>query len=181
MSNRGSNSLSSLNTVIFKNAATASIPRKFLSLFPGLGYAAGYKVAQRVYKFGGQPYFRDLIDGNAGGFFRESFGKKWGGMLMHATAGRYVLVISETRAYTDVVLRQPVWGNREGLGVVFTWHGKTIACAVRHCVAGDSQGGLVIRAAVWGSRRGSYLAVPSQSHRHSKYSPRTMGATDITV
>lgn len=88
MSNRGSNSLSSLNTVIFKNAASASIHRKFLSLFPGLGYAAGYKVAQRVYKFGGQPYFRDMIDGNAGGWFRESFGKKWGGMLMHATAGR---------------------------------------------------------------------------------------------
>ena len=91
MSNRGSNSLSSLNTVIFKNAASASIHRKFLSLFPGLGYAAGYKVAQRVYKFGGQPYFRDMIDGTAGGWFRESFGKKWGGMLMHATAGRCVL------------------------------------------------------------------------------------------
>ena len=91
MSNRGANTLSSLNTVIFKNAASAPIHRKFLSLFPGLGYAAGYKVAQRVYKFGGQPYFRDMIDGNAGGFFRETFGKKWGGMLMHASAGRWVL------------------------------------------------------------------------------------------
>ena len=88
MSNRGSASLSGLNAVIFKNAASAPIYRKFLSLFPGLGYAAGYKVAQRVYKFGGQPYFRDLIDSNFGGAFTSAFGKKTGGMLMHATAGR---------------------------------------------------------------------------------------------
>lgn len=28
--------------------------RKYLSLFPGLGFGAGYKILQRVYKFGGQ-------------------------------------------------------------------------------------------------------------------------------
>jgi hypothetical protein len=56
-------------------------------LKPGLGYAAGYKIAQRVYKFGGQPYFRDIIDNNSGSWFRDTFGKKTGGMLMHATAG----------------------------------------------------------------------------------------------
>lgn len=88
MSNRGHASASSLNSIIFKQAAQAPIHQKFLSLFPGLGYAAGYKVAQRVYKFGGQPYFRDLIDKNGGDWFRSTFGKKTGGMLMHATAGR---------------------------------------------------------------------------------------------
>jgi hypothetical protein len=31
--------------VIFKEYATAPIGRKFTSLFPGLGYAAGYKVS----------------------------------------------------------------------------------------------------------------------------------------
>lgn len=87
MTNRGQVSLGNLNTILFKKAADASVARKFLSLFPGLGYAAGYKVAQRVYKFGGQPYFRDGIDKNAGEWFRETFGKKTGGMLMHATAG----------------------------------------------------------------------------------------------
>lgn len=87
MSNRGSVSLGNLNQVIFKQAANAGIGGKFLSLFPGLGYAAGYKVAQRVYKFGGQPYFRDLIDKNAGSWFRTTFGSKTGNMLMHATAG----------------------------------------------------------------------------------------------
>jgi hypothetical protein len=33
-----------LNTVIFKDKATAPAGKKFFSLFPGLGYAAGYKV-----------------------------------------------------------------------------------------------------------------------------------------
>jgi hypothetical protein len=33
-----------LNQVIFKDKAAAPAGRKFFSLFPGLGYAAGYKV-----------------------------------------------------------------------------------------------------------------------------------------
>jgi len=33
-----------LNAVIFKDKAAAPIGKKFFSLFPGLGYAAGYKV-----------------------------------------------------------------------------------------------------------------------------------------
>lgn len=87
MSNRGSVTAGNLNTILFKQAAQASLPQKFISLFPGLGYAAGYKVAQRVYKFGGQPYFRDIIDKNTGDAFRSTFGKKTGGLMMHATAG----------------------------------------------------------------------------------------------
>lgn len=40
--------------VIFKEAAHAATMKKYLSLFPGLGFGAGYKILQRVYKFGGQ-------------------------------------------------------------------------------------------------------------------------------
>ncbi|WVN85652.1 uncharacterized protein L203_100801 [Cryptococcus depauperatus CBS 7841] len=87
MTNKAALSKTSLNSILFKSAASAPIHTKFLSLFPGLGYAAGYKVAQRVYKFGGQPWFRDLLDKNAGGWFKGTFGAKWGGMLMHASAG----------------------------------------------------------------------------------------------
>jgi hypothetical protein len=43
-------SLATLNTVVFRKYAEASIGGKFLSLFPGLGYAAGYKILQRIYK-----------------------------------------------------------------------------------------------------------------------------------
>jgi hypothetical protein len=38
-------SAAQLNQVIFKDKATAPVGRKFFSLFPGLGYAAGYKVS----------------------------------------------------------------------------------------------------------------------------------------
>lgn len=34
-----------LNSVIFRETANAPLSRKFVSLFPGLGYAAGYKVS----------------------------------------------------------------------------------------------------------------------------------------
>lgn len=88
MSNRGQVSGANLSTILFKAHAASPIHTKFLSLFPGLGYAAGYKVAQRVYKFGGQPYFRDMIDKQGGGWWRGTFGAKWGGMMMHAAAGR---------------------------------------------------------------------------------------------
>lgn len=37
--------------VVFKESANASVGKKFVSLFPGLGYAAGYKILQRVYKY----------------------------------------------------------------------------------------------------------------------------------
>ncbi len=38
-------SASQLNSVIFKDKASVSVGKKFFSLFPGLGYAAGYKVS----------------------------------------------------------------------------------------------------------------------------------------
>lgn len=48
--------------VIFREAYTEpSILRKYTSLFPGLSFAAGYKILQRIYKFGGQPYVREIM------------------------------------------------------------------------------------------------------------------------
>jgi hypothetical protein len=90
MSNKSKVSLSTLSPIIFRDAATAPLSRKFLSLFPGLGYAAGYKVAQRIYKFGGQPYFNDVLTRNYKTNFTNAFGERKGKMMMQATAGRFV-------------------------------------------------------------------------------------------
>jgi hypothetical protein len=79
-----------LNQVIFKDKASATVGRKFVSLFPGLGYAAGYKVLQRIYKYGGQPVARDFLGKHYGADFENAFGKKTGKAIMHSTAGRYV-------------------------------------------------------------------------------------------
>lgn len=87
MSNKGKVTMSTLNPILFRDFATASIGKKFFSLFPGLGYAAGYKVAQRVYKFGGQPYFNDLINLHFRDQFTSAFGERKGKLMMQAAAG----------------------------------------------------------------------------------------------
>ncbi|BGP44110.1 high copy suppressor of abf2 [Rhodotorula kratochvilovae] len=73
--------------VVFREHANARAGQKFLSLFPGLGYAAGYKILQRVYKFGGQPYFNDFLSKNFKSQFNNAFGEKNGKAMMAATAG----------------------------------------------------------------------------------------------
>ncbi|KAI9670138.1 MAG: hypothetical protein M1817_004475 [Caeruleum heppii] len=90
MSNQGKVSASKLSAVIFRDYSTASVPRKFFSLFPGLGYAAGYKVLQRIYKYGGQPFVRDWLAIHYGGDFDRAFGKGTGKAIMHATAGSLI-------------------------------------------------------------------------------------------
>ncbi|KAL1985546.1 hypothetical protein VTN96DRAFT_7766 [Rasamsonia emersonii] len=91
MSNQGRiTSASALNQVIFKDYASAPIVRKFTSLFPGLGYAAGYKVLQRIYKYGGQPFVRDYLAKHHGADFDNAFGKGTGKAIMHATAGSLI-------------------------------------------------------------------------------------------
>lgn len=77
-----------MNKVIFKEHAGAPLGRKFVSLFPGLGYAAGYKVLQRIYKYGGQPVARDFLSERYGKDFESAFGKKTGKAILHSTAGR---------------------------------------------------------------------------------------------
>lgn len=79
-----------LNDVIFKKKAGAPIGQKFVSLFPGLGYAAGYKILQRVYKYGGQPIARDYLTKHYGSDFEAVFGKKTGKAIMHSTAGSLI-------------------------------------------------------------------------------------------
>ncbi|KAL5529829.1 YHM1 [Sanghuangporus sanghuang] len=76
-----------LTKVIFREQATAPLGKRLLSLFPGLGYAAGYKVSQRIYKFGGQPWFNDLISSHFKTNFTNTFGERKGKMMMQATAG----------------------------------------------------------------------------------------------
>ncbi|KAI6378069.1 Mitochondrial GTP/GDP carrier protein 1 [Pyricularia grisea] len=79
-----------LNSVIFKEKATAPVSKKFFSLFPGLGYAAGYKVLQRIYKYGGQPIARDALTTSFGKDFENAFGKKTGKAILHSTAGSLI-------------------------------------------------------------------------------------------
>lgn len=91
MSNQGKvTSASQLNEVIFRKNAHDPAVRRFFSLFPGLGYAAAYKVLQRIYKYGGQPFVRDYLAQHHGDSFDRAFGKGNGKAIMHATAGSLI-------------------------------------------------------------------------------------------
>ncbi|KAJ5136949.1 mitochondrial carrier protein [Penicillium atrosanguineum] len=90
-------SATTFKQVVFKDYANATVGRKFTSLFPGLGYAAGYKpadtllkVLQRIYKYGGQPFARDYLALHYGTDFDQAFGKGTGKAIMHATAGSLI-------------------------------------------------------------------------------------------
>lgn len=83
-------STTQLNTVIFRAHAHEPITKRFFTLFPGLGYAAAYKILQRVYKYGGQPFVRDYLATHHGGSFERAFGKGNGKAIMHATAGSLI-------------------------------------------------------------------------------------------
>lgn len=87
MSNKSKVSMTTFSPIIFRDYANAPLGRKFLSLFPGLGYAAGYKISQRIYKFGGQPWFNDVISRNYKDDFTRLFGERKGKMMIQATAG----------------------------------------------------------------------------------------------
>ncbi|KAG9742600.1 hypothetical protein KCU73_g8625, partial [Aureobasidium melanogenum] len=91
MSNQGKISgMTQFNAVIFKDKAAAPFGTRFFSLFPGLGYAAAYKIMQRVYKYGGQPFMRDYLAKNHCDLFDSTFGKRNGKAIMHATAGSLI-------------------------------------------------------------------------------------------
>lgn len=83
-------SASQLNSVIFKQHASEPAVRRFFTLFPGLGYAAAYKILQRIYKYGGQPFARDYLSNNHSAFFDQTFGKGNSKAMMHATAGSMI-------------------------------------------------------------------------------------------
>lgn len=82
--------MAGLNKVIFRDAYEKPVFARYRSLFPGLGFAAGYKVSQRIYKFGGQPVVKDYMTKNHASFFEHTFGERNAKTMMHATAGSLI-------------------------------------------------------------------------------------------
>ena len=83
-----SSSMAEANLVIFKGAQ-GGVLSKYLALFPGLGFAAGYKISQRVYKFGGQPIIAEYLDKHHNAFFQNTFGAH-SNTMKEATAGSLI-------------------------------------------------------------------------------------------
>lgn len=83
-------SSSELNRVIFRDHFAEPLNKRLLTLFPGLGYAAVYKVLQRVYKYGGQPFANEFLNRHYKADFDNAFGEKTGKALRSAAAGSLI-------------------------------------------------------------------------------------------
>ena len=83
----GGQTLSNLNKAIFQKHAGSGSLKKYSSLFPGIGFGAAYKVLQRVYKFGGQPFVNAFMVDNFTPQFSAVFGDKQAKTFIYATAG----------------------------------------------------------------------------------------------
>ena len=91
MSNHGKvGSMTQLNSIIFREHASKALPQRVFTLFPGLGYAAVYKILQRVYKYGGQPFANEFLTKNFRDSYESFFGPKTGKALLSATAGSLI-------------------------------------------------------------------------------------------
>mmetsp|Transcript_38763 Transcript_38763/g.78163 ORF Transcript_38763/g.78163 Transcript_38763/m.78163 type:complete len:319 (+) Transcript_38763:62-1018(+) len=107
-------SFANLNATVFQKSSHEGVFAKWQSLFPGLGYGAGYKIMQRVYKFGGQPYVKEGIDTRFGDSFRGLFGKDTGKTMMSATAGS-IMGVGEIALLPLDVLKIKAQTNPESL------------------------------------------------------------------
>jgi len=102
------------NEVIFKEAATKGGLDKFKSMFPGFGFAAGYKILQRIYKFGGQPFVKEYINKKYGPSLKDSFGSKTGSVLSSGVAGS-IMGIGEIALLPLDVLKIKAQTNPESI------------------------------------------------------------------
>ncbi|KAK6460800.1 high copy suppressor of abf2 [Scheffersomyces coipomensis] len=82
--------LTQLNSVVFREHADKVLGKRLFTLFPGLGYAAVYKILQRVYKYGGQPFANEFLTSNFKDDYYSYFGAKTGKALLSATAGSLI-------------------------------------------------------------------------------------------
>lgn len=78
---------SNMNEAVFQKHANSTIAQKYGSLFPGIGFGAAYKVLQRIYKFGGQPYVNKFMVDNFTPQFSAAFGAAQAKTMIYATAG----------------------------------------------------------------------------------------------
>eukprot|EP00172_Hildenbrandia_rubra_P003188 Plantae.Rhodophyta-Hildenbrandia_rubra.ctg47939.p1 GENE.Plantae.Rhodophyta-Hildenbrandia_rubra.ctg47939~~Plantae.Rhodophyta-Hildenbrandia_rubra.ctg47939.p1 ORF type:complete len:314 (+),score=70.29 Plantae.Rhodophyta-Hildenbrandia_rubra.ctg47939:105-944(+) len=83
--------IDAFSRVVLRDAhVNPSILARYTSLFPGLSFAAGYKILQRVYKFGGHPWVREQLTGLMGKDVVGRFGESKGKIVLHAMAGSII-------------------------------------------------------------------------------------------
>jgi hypothetical protein len=107
--------LGSYTKLVFRDAYDKPILQRYGSLFPGLGFAAAYKISQRIYKFGGQPVVVDFITRNFSDGFKSLFGDRNAKTVTHAVAGS-IIGVGEIVLLPLDILKIRAQTNPEALG-----------------------------------------------------------------
>eukprot|EP01064_Diplonema_japonicum_P020584 TRINITY_DN30191_c0_g1_i1.p1 TRINITY_DN30191_c0_g1~~TRINITY_DN30191_c0_g1_i1.p1 ORF type:complete len:309 (+),score=88.72 TRINITY_DN30191_c0_g1_i1:58-927(+) len=129
MNNKEKLTSSNARTVLFQEHAESSFGKKYGSLFPGIGYGAIYKICQRVYKFGGQPYVKEFMSTKFGSKeetkFQNFMLNGLSGSVMGA--GEVVLLpfdVMKIKAQTNPEFRKMGMGQvmrQEGMALYSGW------------------------------------------------------------
>ena len=82
--------LSSLQHVVFREAANKPLSVKAASMFPGLSFAVTYKISQRVYKYGGQPIVKGWLGDHWNPVLQQHLSPAHSKTLVSACAGSLV-------------------------------------------------------------------------------------------
>ena len=122
--------MTNLNNAVFRKQASAAPLAKWMSLFPGVSFGAAYKVLQRAYKFGGQPFVRDYLTTYHKDFFDDSFGKRNGKTMIYATAGS-IMGVGEIVLLPLDVLKIKAQTNPEAHAEVETASRLGAICTIR--------------------------------------------------
>jgi hypothetical protein len=109
-----------LSNVVFAEAAAEPLHVKYKNLFKGLQAAMMYKVAQRVFRFAGQPIVADLLEGAGDERWARTFGQKHAKPMQHAVAGALTGVGEVLIAPLDVlkIKQQTNPGSMQGRGML---------------------------------------------------------------
>ena len=88
------NSISETNqnvkNIIFRNHANKGWIGGIPTLYPGFGFATGYKVTQRIYKYSGQHSLKNYFKDKHKDKFDNLFGKKYCNTMISAISGSMI-------------------------------------------------------------------------------------------
>lgn len=79
-----------IKNIVLKNNANYGWLRGIPTLYPGLGFATGYKITQRIYKYSGQHTLKNYFYTNHKSKFDNIFGEKYSNTMISALSGSVI-------------------------------------------------------------------------------------------
>ena len=90
MNNKTTVNASNMKKTILREHYKLSWLKGIPTLYPGLGFATGYKITQRIYKYTGQNILKNYFLNNHKTKFDHTFGEKNGNVMISAISGSLI-------------------------------------------------------------------------------------------